>query len=225
MKLSNGVFDALSLKQFRTVEWKKPCIRVQYNEDGFPKFHIDFAIYSSAEYNTDGKIYLAKGKPTLSKDQNIWEVSEPKQLKELINGRFTDALEKSQFIRIIRYYKRWKDNKFDSVYGKPTGIALTALAYNGFRPFTKEYFNGQDNINDNKALIEFTQYIINQFSSWSSRIEVKLPVPPYNDLCEKMTDDQCKNFKEKLQKLKKVLEEAYNETDPHEACKMLKGTW
>ena len=222
IEVKKWVHDALDAKQFRKVEWKKPCIRVQYTEDGFPKFHIDFAIYSAPESNTDNKTYLAIGKPTLSKDQNFWEVSEPKKLKDLINGKFTDSLEKSQFIRTIRFYKRWKDNKFDTVYGKPTGIALTALAYNGFTPHTKEYFNGQENINDHKALIEFTKYIINQFSGWSGRIEVKLPVPPYNDLCEKMTDDQCKTFKERLQKLKQVLEDAYEETDPHEACKMLK---
>lgn len=220
LEVKTWVFDALNTKQFRTVEWKKACIRVQYIEQGMPKFHVDFAIYSAS--NSDGKTYIAKGTPTISKDQNKWEESEPKKLKDLINGKFTDSLEKSQFIRTIRFYKRWKDNKFDSVNGKPTGIALTALAYNGFIPSTKEYFNSQENINDHKALIEFTKYIINQFSGWSGRITVKLPVPPYNDLFEKMTDAQCSTFKEKLQKLKEVLEESYNEADPHEACKMLK---
>lgn len=191
---------------------------IQYIEDGFPKFHIDFAVYSDG--NTDTKTYIAKGTPTISKDQVKWEISEPKRLKELINGKYTDSLDKSQFIRSIRYFKRWKDNKFDSVNGKPTGIALTALAYNGFKPYTNEYFNGQENIQDLKALIDFTNYIIGQFS-WT-RIEVKLPVPPYNDLFEKMTDDQCKTFKEKLQKLKETLVAAQSEPDPHEACKILK---
>ena len=218
LEVKKWVHDALDTKKFRDVKWKKPCIRVQYIEDGFPKFHIDFAVY--ADGNTDSKTYIAKGTPTISKDQVKWEVSEPKRLKELINGKYKDSLDKSQFIRIIRYFKRWKDNKFDSVNGKPTGIALTALAYNGFKPYTKEYFNGQENIQDLKALIDFTSYIIGQFS-WT-RIEVKLPVPPYNDLFEKMTDDQCTVFKEKLQKLKEVLVAAQNEADPHEACKILK---
>ncbi len=222
LEVKGWVYDALNVKQFRTVEWKKPCIRVQYTEEGFPKFHIDFAIYSDAKSNKDSRTYLAKGKPTISRDQNIWEVSEPKRLKEQINGRFTDVNEKAQFIRVIRYFKRWKDIKFDSINGKPTGIALTALAYNGFKPVVKDYFSGREAIDDHKSLIDFTNYIINQFSSWSGRIEVKLPVPPYNDLFEKMTDDQCKTFKEKLLKLKNVLEESYNEADPHEACKMLK---
>ncbi|MDP1801491.1 MAG: nucleotidyltransferase [Bacteroidota bacterium] len=219
LEVKQWVHDALNAKQFRTVEWKKPCIRVQYTEAGFPKFHVDFAIYANA--NTDKKIYLAKGKPTISSDQNKWEISEPKLLKNLINGKYTDSLERSQFIRCIRYYKRWKDVKFDSVNGKPTGIAITALAYNGFKPHTVEYFNGQENINDLKALIEFTKYIINQFDFFTKRIKVNLPVPPYNDLFEKMTDDQCKNFSEKLKHLKDVLEAAAIEPDPHEACKKL----
>ena len=37
-----------------------------------------------------------------------------------------------------------------------------------------------------------------------------------------MTDDQCKNFKTKLERLRDSLIEASNEADPHEACKILK---
>ena len=221
IEVKQWVYNALNSKQFRTVEWKKPCIRVQYLEDGFPKFHIDFAVYSDAGSNKDNKTYLAKGKPTISSDQKIWEVAEPKKLKDLINGKYTDTNEETQFIRTIRYYKRWKDLKFDSVNGKPTGIALTALAYNGFKPCVKEYFSGRENIDDHQALVNFTKYILTQFN-WSNVIEVKLPVPPYNNLFEKMTDEQCKTFKEKLEKLKEVLEDAYKETDPHEACKKLR---
>lgn len=216
------VHDALSIKQFRTVLWKKPCIRVQYSEDGFPKFHVDFAVYSAPEKNWDGKTYLAKGKPTQSSDQKFWEVSDPKRLKDLIISRFSDPDDKMQFIRDIRYFKRWKDIVFDSVNGKPTGISLTALAYKGFKPsIVTDYFTGQKTSDDLLSLINFTSYIINQFN-WKDRIEVQLPVPPYNDLFEKMSDDQCKNFKEKLQRLKKNLEAARAETDPHEACKILK---
>lgn len=220
LEVKRWVYDALSAKQFRTVEWKKPCIRVQYTEAGFPRFHIDFAIYSDA--NSDGKTYIAKGTPTISSDQVKWEISEPKRLKDLINGKYSDSMEKSQFIRTIRYFKRWKDYNFDSVNGKPTGIALTALAYNGFNPnITTDYFSGERTDNDLKALINFTGYIINQFD-WNGRIEVKLPVPPFNDLFSKMTDDQCKTFKDRLKRLKQALEDAQAEADPHEACKLLK---
>jgi hypothetical protein len=220
IKVKQWVHDALSAKQFRTVEWKKACIRVQYIEEGLPKFHIDFAVYSSPDCNDDKKTYLAKGKPTSSSENKKWEESEPKQLKQLISNKFTDSKEKSQFLRVIRYYKRWKDENFYSVNGKPTGISLTALAYRGFTPYVKSSFNGSEEINDLKAVLQFTKYIINQFG-WS-RINVMLPVPPYNDLFEKMSDDQCKTFKEKLNSLKSALESAESEPDPHVACKTLK---
>jgi hypothetical protein len=60
LEVKQWVFDALDAKQFRTVEWKKACIRVQYQEQGLPKFHIDFAVYSDPECNKDKKTYIAK---------------------------------------------------------------------------------------------------------------------------------------------------------------------
>jgi hypothetical protein len=220
LEVKKWVFDALNKTTFRKVEWKKACIRVQYIEEGFPKFHIDFAVYSAPDSNSDKRTYIAKGKPTISTDQNKWEVSEPKLLKGLIADKFTDSIEKSQFLRMIRYFKRWKDENFTSVNGKPTGIAITSLAYKGFRPFVKDLFTGGEKIDDLKASIEFIKYILNQFG-WS-RIGTNLPVPPSNDLFEKMTDDQCKTLKEKLEKFKKVLAAAEAEPDPSEACKMLR---
>jgi len=52
---------------------------------------------------------------------------------------------------------------------------------------------------------------------------VKLPVDPYSDLCEKMTNKQMEKFKEKLETFQAVLEAAEDEVDPVEACKKLKG--
>jgi hypothetical protein len=219
MTVKQWVFDALDSKQFRTVEWKKACIRVQYIEQGLPKFHIDFACY--AAINSNKKIYLAKGTPTLGAEHKKWEESEPKRLRDLINNKFIDDVECGQFKRGIRDLKRWKDVQFYSVNGRPTGIALTALAYNGFRPFTKNLFTGAEEIDDLKAIKELVGHILRQFT-WNDRICVHLPVPPYNDLFEKMTDLQCKEFKKKLEDLIEALEEAEKETDSYEACKILR---
>ncbi|MBL7773412.1 MAG: nucleotidyltransferase [Chitinophagaceae bacterium] len=219
LQIKTWVYDALNT-QFRTVEWKKACIRVQYVEEGLPKFHVDFACYADA--NSDGKTYLAKGTPTSTTDNKKWEESKPTKLKDLINNKYSDVDESNQFKRAIRFMKRWKDYQFDSVNGKPTGIALTALAYNGFVPSIKDSFTRAIDINDLKATKDFVDYILNQFSWWDSRIKVHLPVPPENDLFEKMTDQQCKNLKTKLEKLRDTLEDAENEADPFEACKILR---
>jgi hypothetical protein len=143
-------------------------------------------------------------------------------LRDLINNKFADDAECSQSKRILRYSKRWKDKQFNSVNGKPTGIAFTALAYNGFKPCIKDPFNWAEDINDLKAMKDFVNYILEQFSSWNNRVSVRLPVPPSNDLFEKMTDQQCKEFKEKLENLREALVDAEKETDPYEACRLLR---
>ena len=53
------------------------------------------------------------------------------------------------------------------------------------------------------ALKSLTQAIINQFP-WAGRIGVNLPVPPHNDLFEKMGDRQMENFKSRLEMLAHV---------------------
>jgi hypothetical protein len=219
IEVKKWVFEALDAKEFRIVEWKKPCIRVQYVEEGLPRFHVDFAVYAKDRW---GQIFLAKGKPTLPKESNFWEEADPKKLKQLLDSKFSNSADEKQFKRTIRYFKRWRDNKFSSVNGRPTGIALTALAYNGFKPKTRDPFNNSEKIDDLRALIEFTEYIINQFGWVSGRIDVELPVPPNNDLFAKMTDNQCEDFKERLQTLVDNLKKAEKEPDPHDACKILK---
>ncbi|MGM0580546.1 MAG: nucleotidyltransferase domain-containing protein [Bacteroidota bacterium] len=222
VEVKKWVFDALN-KNPRTVEYKKPCVRVQYVKNGDSTFHVDLACYANA--NSDSKIYLSKGKPTSASSDKKWEVSEPKELKSKINGKYSDTYEKQQFKRAIRYLKRWKDHKIKNTEdGKPTGIALTALAYDGFTPeVSKDNFTGDRTENDLQATLSLVKYILNQFDIFDN-ISVDLPVPPYNDLFEKMkkNEKQTTRFKEKLKSLRDDLIKASSETDPVEACKLLR---
>ncbi|TKG92892.1 nucleotidyltransferase [Puteibacter caeruleilacunae] len=214
------IFEALNAKNNRTVLWKKPCITVQYTKAGEEKYHVDFAIYAGA--NQDGHCYLARGKETSIPKEKRWEESYPKALKEKINEKFINDEERHQFKRIIKYLKRWKDEKFkqeNSGTGKPTGIALTALAFNHFSPHVRDFFTNETKINDLTALTK-TVESINISSIWSE-INIQLPVPPYNNLFKDMTSIQMEKFKEKLSKLKLNLEEAQKNVDPHEASKLI----
>ncbi|MFM1999050.1 MAG: hypothetical protein RL204_997 [Bacteroidota bacterium] len=222
LQAKQWVFEALN-KPPRKVEFKRPCIRVQYHEKGEVRFHIDFAIYSDSESNSDRRTYIAKGKPGIPKQEVFWEVSEPQRLKELINDRYSKAEDRDQFKRVIRYHKRWKDFHFtDTVNGIPTGISLTALAYRGFQPYTTG-FTGDD-IDDLKASLQFIKYIIGQFT-WNDCIEVRLPVAPGNNLFERMSESQMKNFKNKLIELRDTLTKAQDEADPHAACQLLQDVY
>lgn len=223
VELKKHVFNALSAKN-RSVTIKKSCVRVQYIESGLPKFHIDFAVYSDGKSNINNKTYIAKGKPESPQNEKLWQESEPKKLKDLVNNRFDEDDQKMQFKRTIRYMKRWKDFKFSNTKdGRPTGIALTSLAYKGFTPYTKESFTGNLQVDDLKAVTEFVKFILGEFDLFTDKISTKLPVPPHNNLFEKMTDVQMKNFKKKLEDLKSALLDADAEPDTHEACKILKG--
>ena len=219
VEVKKWVYEALNT-EFRTVEYKKPCVRVQYHKAGEEHFHVDMALYA----NGDTKTYLSVGKPNSATSDKKWEVSNPKLLKEKVNSRFTDSDESQQMKRIIRYLKRWKDLKFKNTEnGKPTGIAITALALNFFKPeIDKIGFNSSVAPNDLTALKNLVGSIVDQFGWFGDSISVELPVEPYNDLFEKMTENQRKVFKERLESFKTALQDAKNEPDPHEASKMLR---
>lgn len=216
------VYEALDKGQ-RTVQYKKPCVRVQYHEEGEIAYHVDFACYSNS--NSDSQTYLSKGKPNSVSADITWELSEPKELKSKINNKLTATEDCLQFKRVIRYIKRWKDFQFQNTTdGKPTGIAITALVYNGFgSSFEIDPFSSDKTPNDFLATKNFIQYFLNQFDS-NNTITVKLPVLPYNDLFEKMkrSPNQTKTLKDKLIRLKESFEKAGNETDPVESCKILR---
>lgn len=220
-EVKKWVLEALNKSQ-RTLQYKKQCVRVQYHEKGDIAYHVDFACYANS--NPDKISYLSKGKPTSEPEEIKWEPAEPKELKNKINNRFPDPDESKQFKKVIRFIKRWKDFKFqNTVDGKPIGIAITALTYNGFVPcFDFDIFSSEKTPNDFLATKKFVQYFINQFD-WLDEITVKLPVLPYNDLFEKMkkNQNQTKILKGKLVNLNDSLDEAEKETDPVEACKIL----
>lgn len=211
------------------VEMRRPCVTVTYIKDGEPEFHVDLAIYSAQ--NSDNKLYLAKGKLNSSEDNKSWEVSDPSGLISLINDKFSDSDDKKQFRRVIRYLKRWKDVKFlSSGNAAPTGISLTISAYHYLNiNKTYDFVSGKYIYNDMQAVYDLVESLLNRFQIEYSadegknveRLHVYLPKEPYNDLFEKMSNNQMEDLKKKLEDLKTALSFAKSETDPHEACKKL----
>ncbi len=206
VKLKKIVYDILNAVPQRTVEMKRPCVRVQYIKNKKNYYHVDLAIYAREKYGfVYNNLYIAKGFIGSSSENKIWETSAPNKLKEAIKSKFLDNRDREQFRRVIRYLKRWKDYNFQSSgHARPTGIALTALCYNLFR--VKKRYN---NYNDLEALKEVVSSIIYLFS-YQGKIAVYLPVEPRNNLFEKMSLKQMQNLKSKLEDLKIVLVRAYN---------------
>ena len=223
------VYDAL-YGHTDDVKIKKPCVTVQYHQDDEPLYHVDFAIYARDGSSTN--IYLARGKPTSPEDQKKWEIDDPIGLIELIRGRFTDKNDRKQFRRVIRDLKRWKDVKFSSDgHSAPIGVGLAVCSYYWFSvskiltdPVKMSY-----QYNDLDAMLNLVNAMIGGFTAVSThnektlyRLKSDLPVQPYNDLFLKMTDTQMTDFKEKLEMLRDALIAAHDETDPRDACIILR---
>lgn len=222
VQVKEWVFNALNTP-VRTVEIKRPCVRVQYHQNGTHWFHVDLAIYSrDTDFLGNEVNHIAKGFPSSTEDKKIWELSEPFKLKDLLKSQVPDSLDREQFRRVIRYLKRWKDYRFSSSgSGRPTGIALTACCYYLFSPQKNyNYSSYSYQYNDLQALYNVVDKIIAAYS-WYNRLTIKLPVQPYNDLFEKMTDYQMGSLKTELIALRDALTYASNEGTTQQACSRL----
>ena len=225
VQVKQWVYEALNTGN-RTVEYKRPCVRVQYHRAGEVLYHVDLAIYSGSAYNWDNQTYLAKGFPGSGTENRIWEVAEPKKLVDTFQQKFQYKGDQDQFKRVIRFLKRWKDVNFSANGNeRPTGIAITACALNWFQRGAR--FNPSDGKNyydDLTALKNLAQAVIHQFS-WRSRMSVKLPVPPYNDLFEKMSDKQMQNLKSKLEAFRDSLSQVEWTVESLTACQLLQDVF
>ena len=218
--LKKKVRDAANTN-FRTVVIRRPCVTVNYISGGKISYHVDLAIYSR---DTNGNLYLAKGKEHSADEHRIWEISDPKELTKRVCGAFDESEKLAQYRRCIRYLKRWRQWQFSGT-DAPLSIALTVAALHWFKP----NFSTSGKPVDLQAMLDWVETMLGQFTyefrqdeGLHQRLKVMLPVAPYTDLMAKRTAAQMKNFRERLESLRDALLDAYNEELPEDACKLLK---
>ena len=217
VSLKKKVRDALNTHG-RTVNIRRPCVTVNYMRGDDVDYHVDLAVYVKRD---DGLLDLAKGKENSEASKRVWEVSDPKKLTKVICDAFSDDAQLAQYRRCIRYLKRWRHVRFSS--GAPLSIALTLAAQKWFKP----YFETSGKPSDMLAMLDWVQAMLGQFQysftseGFHSRLKVELPVAPYVDLMEWMTNAQMETFEEKLKSLRDALQAAYDEDLPEDACKLL----
>jgi hypothetical protein len=224
--LKERVYEAL-FGHTNDVQLRRACVTVFYNCEDEAIYHVDVAVYSDASQNADGKPRHAKGKRHSKPENRIWDVSNPKQLSDTIFGRFPDEHDREQFRRVVRYWKRWKAVNFTAGGGSvPNGIGVTLLTYNDFQAqYTDSFENKHDDLKAMRMLVEMvltrftTQY--DEDGQPVERLVVKLPIEPWNDVFERMTDKQMAAFKQKLITLKEALVYAEGVSDIHAACERL----
>lgn len=209
-------------------EIKKPCVTVTYKKDGEAAFHVDLVTYTYENPDDhNSQLYLARGKNSASEDA-CWERSDPKGLIDYIQDK--PSAHKEQFRRVVRYLKRWKNLKFSSLgHAEPPSIGITLMAADYYynHPYTI------DENNDIQSLINVCEYIASEFNDIGTtstgktlyRIRHYLPFTLRfehpSDVFSKMSDIQCTDFKEKLDKLISDLKSARDEADEVEQCKIL----
>lgn len=207
---------------------KKPCVTITYSEGGEPAYHVDLPVYAKSK--NDNNLYIAWGKKNSDSSNKYWEIADPIGLNDYINSAFSGT-DKSQFKRIVRYLKKWKDIRFDSSGNcEPPSVGITVSAVMMFSPYT--IFNPLTNKVEYCDLIALKNFVNNFKNSfqlkWDNErekylyvIAIYLPVQPKKNIFCKMSDLQMNEFFYELDELYNALSNAENDRDPHTACKLL----
>lgn len=219
------VLQVLEKRGFKNAKIKKPCITADYSS---LNLHIDITVYrkSGDQYE------LAVGKQNSDEKNREWSPSAPKELIDYINSKenyYGSAEDKlSQYKRLVRYTKRWRDEKFGTIVGKKVySIGLTIMLKQQFQPA----FTDEGKANDLLALRDTINAILNNgnYFSWQPeekyKVSVYLPTLPYRDIFFGSSLDTGTQLKNKLSAMKKKLDDAINETSLKKQCEILQGVF
>lgn len=220
-KIKGYLRDALSSVSARTVTIKEPCVNVAYFENGEEWLHIDLPLYAKC----DNQIYLARGREFGT--NYSWEIADPKGLNNDLSGKINGNEQKR---RVIRYIKKWKNEKYKNStldHEVPPSIGLTYLVCDCFASASTE--EGDDDLSSLQKTLES---IKNKFTlTYENEKLVKadisryLPVEPYSDIFKKMKDSSDNygvTFYNRLSTAVQNLTDACNVSSEHDAGKSVK---
>lgn len=220
--------DVLKKHGFKEPKIKKPCVTADYAND---PFHIDFPTYRVDNDNEDS-YELAVGKEFSDKDNRSWSPSDPKGLVKWIksneNHQFPyntlTSEEKNQFYRLVRYMKRWRDERYTSKEErkKVYSVALTIMIKESFCP----NIDDEGNANDHKALQDTLEIMINKYFTRTINgnysISVRLPVTPNNNIYQDKGESVGKLLQPRLNNLLDALKEVDEKDTLKAQCELLR---
>jgi hypothetical protein len=201
-----------------SVEWKRPCITVNYQQAREAKYHVDLAVMAR---DSNGTLRLALGKQHAQADLREWRVDDRQGFIEAVKSRFSGD-EGFQFRRVIRYLKRWKSAHFSKEgHAAPTGLSLTVAAYRWFRPMKNNTRQGpeEDDLAATSALVGairqgFSQVWDSSLGKHVPRLALQFPHQPHDDVLARMSNQQMLEFHLRLEKLSAWLQEARSTQNP-----------
>ncbi|EPX64205.1 hypothetical protein D187_005339 [Cystobacter fuscus DSM 2262] len=198
------VYDAVVHHTTR-VEWRRPCITVYYQQAGEAIYHVDLAILVK-ESPYSNALYLAIGKEHSAAAQQEWQPDDRKGFIKAIENKFTGE-DAEQFRRVIRYLKRWKDEHFSNQgRAAPTGLSLTVAAYYWFQLAKTSWYSAAD-YDDFSATASLVDMIKRNFY-YGRRLSLQFPKAPQDDVLARMTDQQMREFYQRLEELSGWLDDA-----------------
>ena len=114
----------------------------------------------------------------------------------------------------MRYLRRWDDFAIPKESSaKPTGLAFVLLCSERLAP--RKFVSGDP---DDRSALEA---LARSASATPGRLVARKPTPEYEDMFERLTDEEMSDLKSRLSALTKALEDADAEPDPIEACRIL----
>lgn len=215
------VCSVLEKRGFKNAKIKMPCVTADYAS---LNLHIDIVVYRK-----NGDSYeLAVGKRNSGDAVKVWSPSDPKGLIDNINdksnyiGSSEDKL--SQYKRLVRYMKRWRDEKFeDTVRKKVYSIGITVMLKEQFKPVMDD----EGKPDDLQALRNTVAAILNggYFKALvydNRRVEVNLPVKPFRDIFDNSSVATGTQFWNKLNAMLRKLDKALAEDSLKKQCDILR---
>ena len=212
--------DVLEKRGFKNSKIKKPCVTADYTSENL---HLDFPVYRKSY----GSYELAVGKRNSDEANREWSIADPKGLKDWIKDKSdyfgSPSVKLLQFNRIVRYLKRWRDEKFSDAVGKKVySIGITVMAKHCFAPS----LDAESRPEDLKALRDTVSSMLDHgFFKYQGneqyKVSVNLPVTPGRDIFDGSCVDTGTQFRNKLNAMKCKLNDAIAEEDEIKQCKIL----
>lgn len=216
------VLKVLEKRGFKNAKIKKPCVTADYMN---LNLHIDIVIYRKR----DERYELAVGKLNSNAENRAWSPSEPKKLIQHVNDSSqyigSADLKIRQVKRLVRYVKRWRDEKFGQNVGKKVfSIGLTLMLKDKFCPSISD----DGKVSDLQSLRDTVSAILNaNYFQWVEdakyKVNVRLPVQPYRNVFENSSIDTGTQLYNKLNAMLTKLDQALNEDSLRKQCEILQG--
>lgn len=173
---------------------KARCNRIRFSGD----FHIDVPCYH---------LDRAADARDLATQDDEWENSDPKAIYVWWKEQFEGG-ERDRARRLVRYLKMWAALTFDNS-SRPSSILLTVLAANAIKAIDTEGLVGDD---------EYFRAVVDDLERRLRRtVVVWNPVNTSENL-NRLTEDDCTAFIDRLSDLLSVADRALNAADEYESA-------